>query len=185
MNGKFRFQNIGSGDIELQGTIDKTEVGGIDLEIYAGQGFTLGMNARFEYSESAVRLTKVKTVKGELHPNEFPFTSYVFRTTIGGFIRGQYLVTSHLGLFTKGDVGVGPYITGLAGVTFDGIVQVGIDYYFSDWWGVTASYGYIANYGVETVASKRKDIKEYLGEKPLFFSANGNLLLIGLKSTYL
>lgn len=182
INGKFRFQNIGSDDIELQGTMDTTEVREVDLEVYGGKGFTLGMNARFEAGNG--HFTKIKTLKGEETSIE-DLSPIIFRTTIGGFMRGQYSVTSHLGLFVKGEIGVGPYLTGLAGFTFDGVAQVGVDYYVSDWWGVTASYGYMASYGIETLASQSKSLKSYFGKKPLFFSASGDLLLIGLKSTYL
>ncbi len=182
MNGKFRFHNIGSNDIELQGSIDTTEVREVDLEIYGGRGFTIGVYGRFE--DGKVRFTKIKTLKGEL-ASQGDYGGKLFRTTIGGFVRGQYPVTSHMGLFAKGEIGGGPYITGFAGFTFDGAAQVGVDYYFSDWWGMTASYGYIASYGIETYESKQKSFKSAFGKKPLFFSANGNLLLIGIKSTYL
>jgi hypothetical protein len=181
-NGKFRFKNLGSSSVEIQGILLNSEIREVDLEIYGGRGFNLGVSARFEQGYG--RFTKIKTLQGEVASLN-DLSPSVFRTSIGGFVRGQYLLTSRFGVFARGEVGIGPYIMGLAGVAIDAGAQLGVDFYLSEWWGLTASYGYIGSYGIETVASQVKSLKKTFGKKPLFFYSGENLLLIGLKSTYM
>lgn len=180
-NGWFRYKNLGSDALEIKGDTRDTQIFEVDLELHGGRGFNIGMNGRFESGKAF--LTQVDTLNGYQSP--LSGTVAVFRTSIGGFVRGQYLLTSHLGLFVKGEVGMGPYLQGLAGFAIDGVAQVGLDFYFTDWWGVTVSYGYMSSYGIETAASRTDEYKKAFGSKPLFFTAGENLMLIGLKSTYL
>ena len=178
MNGKFYYRNS---DAHIKGEVKNTEIREVDLEIYGGRGFNIGVDGRFENGKA--KFTEIKTIDGKKITDDLD--SFVFRTTIGTFIRGQYLITPRLGVFARGEIAFGPYIEGLAGIAFDGIAQVGFDFYFSEWWGITAGYGYMGSVGIETIASQEASLRKYFGKTPMLYTSGSNLLLIGLKSTYL
>lgn len=94
---------------------------------------------------------------------------------IGPFVRGQFPVTKYLNLFARGSISVGPQLLLQRGGIFGvGYGTAGAEFYFNDWFGVSAGAGYHYVIGKETVT---------LG-KGAFFSGHGAVWTLGLKTTY-
>jgi len=153
----------------------------LDYEISAHRFCNIGFDLRLELGEfkplyftedgkKIIAEAKESDIKEDLKPH--------IHLATGAFIRMQYPLHRRVALFTRGELAFGPYISYLQGLQVDGVVQGGIDFYFNDWWGLTASYGVQGEYGIRTFKPEKSD--------PEIHSVGiGTFLLVGLKSTYL
>lgn len=102
----------------------------------------------------------------------------------GGYGRWQFQPTPKLNTFARLDVGAGPYLNILAGLTGMLGLQIGGDFYFSDWFGLSLSYGKDFFYGVETLTNKSNLPDEDSEDKHYRFKMAPQFFMVGLKTTY-
>jgi len=189
LNHKYWYKSTKKDGFQLSGTIKDHQIYQADYEVAASRFHNIGFALRMESGSTTIDSIKTAKTekKEELLLKNIQNKGVHFHLASGGFVRFQYPLHRRMAFFTRGELAIGPYATTLAGVNFDGILQGGIDFYFNDWWGITASYGVMGRYGMETVITSIEDesLKAYTGKGPVLFSGAGTVLLVGLKSTYL
>lgn len=158
--------NIQSTVRVISGTTDTYTFDSGNLNFY---GFDIEVNAlKFMNIGAFFKVENLKT------PSDFAFL-----TLIGGFTRFFYapdFLQSKpfaMNIFTRLDLGGGPMlVNNVVGMVGQGIVHVGVEAYFSKWFGVNLSYGQLFEYGKQTAQGSST------------FSNTGKVVLVGLKTTF-
>jgi hypothetical protein len=158
----------------LEAQMSDTKIVQFDIEVPYYNYFNMGFSGQFMGGDTKTELSEISE----------PFEFFHYYIGSGGYGRWQYQPTSKLNAFARLDVGAGPYLNILPGIAGMLGLQVGGDFYFSDWFGISLSYGKDFFYGVETFASNLTAIKEKNDNKHYRFKMAPQFFMVGLKTTY-
>ena len=144
---------------------------GFDIETAYNDFANIGFYYRFDHYQKNLSAGAVDV--------DFRLSNY-----IGLFTRFQYapLQNRFLNLFSRIDVGAGPTIMKFSGISGQGALHFGIESYLTDWIGFSVSYGFVEEWGKETVLGNAEESKKDL--KNIVVRSSGRLLQLALKTTY-
>lgn len=148
---------------------------GFDLEIPYYDFWNIGVYYRFDY------------YREPLPPNpSIEDINLRIANYLGLFSRFQYmpLNNSSLNLFARVDAGVGPVLMKFSGISLQGALHFGVETYFTDWFGVSLSYGFVEEWGRETLIAGASDADPKGTLNNLTIRSSGQSLMLGVKTTF-
>lgn len=154
---------------------EKINTIGLDIEVNSTPFLNIGGYLRFTH----------QSLEGEQE------LSFQFQSLLGGFTRFFYTPSFLHGkstisnLFVRLDLGGGPVIYGPAGgLVLQSGVHLGIETYFTKWFGVGLSYGRLFELGKETLFGGNKKIADVIPKTAnATFANQAEVFMISLKTT--